>query len=478
LTQAAVAGRNLRRHWVRDCARVTGLVVADVAVFVMARGVVRWVRDAAGLGEAPARVLQWLWPLGTLSGLRFLVALLLSLLVVGAYGSGDRRRDPGRMLAASALAGALVFYPLAWTEHVWTVVLRWATLAGAFATALALSRSVVDWLAGKVAPRLVPIRTVLVTHGSGDWVGVPELVAQSKAGRSRIQPVGTVVAGGGRSDGALPLGELGRLIAERGADTVLVTGPLSDGDFGFVVDVARAHGCQVLAASRTVRVAGVEPRATWVSGRPLVELETATLSPVQQAIKRAMDVAGALLGLLLLAPLMVLIAVAVRLESPGPVFFVSERWGRHGKRIRILKFRTMRVGAEVLLAGDRHMKERFSANIKLKDDPRVTTLGRLLRRMSLDELPQLINVLFGDMSLVGPRPKLIGEEERYGQAFGAVLSVRPGMTGLWQISGRNDTSYEQRITLDISYVRNWSVWLDIRILWRTFGVVLTGRGAY
>ncbi|HZN38538.1 MAG TPA: exopolysaccharide biosynthesis polyprenyl glycosylphosphotransferase [Planctomycetota bacterium] len=197
--------------------------------------------------------------------------------------------------------------------------------------------------------------------------------------------------------------------------------------------------------------------------------------------KRLFDIGCVSLLLLMLAPLFLAVAVAVRLSSKGPVFFGHNRIGRGGRHFRAFKFRTMHVGDQILrdhLAANPAAAAEWAATQKLKDDPRVTRVGAFLRRTSIDELPQLWNVLRGDMSLVGPRPIVDDEAEKYGQVLALYLRVTPGITGLWQISGRNNTSYEQRVWLDAHYVRNWSLTLDLYILARTVGVVVRRDGAY
>ncbi len=201
-------------------------------------------------------------------------------------------------------------------------------------------------------------------------------------------------------------------------------------------------------------------------------------------IKRAGDIFFALIVLLLGFPLFLLIAVMVKVTSRGSVFYSQRRIGRGYKGFGCLKFRTMRKGADQilcqLLERDPLLREEFERDFKLKQDPRITPLGRFLRRTSLDELPQLLNILKGQMSVVGPRPIVWDELERYGRQMDVVLSVRPGLTGLWQVSGRNNLPYETRVRLDLYYVRHRTFWLDLRIILRTIGVVLLpmDRGAY
>jgi exopolysaccharide biosynthesis polyprenyl glycosylphosphotransferase len=196
-------------------------------------------------------------------------------------------------------------------------------------------------------------------------------------------------------------------------------------------------------------------------------------------VKRALDVLGSVAGLAVLSPVLLVLALAVKLTSRGPVLFVHERCGLGGRRFRFYKFRTMVTDAESRKAALEHLNEMTGPVFKIRCDPRVTALGRVLRRLSLDELPQLWNVVRGDMSLVGPRPPIPDEVERYTPRHVQRLSVRPGITGLWQVSGRNDiTDFERWIDLDLQYTRTWSLWLDLRILLKTVVVVVLIRGAH
>ncbi len=194
------------------------------------------------------------------------------------------------------------------------------------------------------------------------------------------------------------------------------------------------------------------------------------------------DIVTALVLLVLAIPIAVATAVAIRVETRGPVLFVHTRIGRHGRRFRLWKFRSMVVDADWTLthylAQHPERRAEWAATHKLKDDPRVTRVGRVLRRSSLDELPQLWNVLRGDMSMIGPRPIVEAETAKYGEALALYLEVLPGLTGLWQVSGRTDTSYQHRIQLDTEYIRNWSLGMDLMVLLQTVRVVLLGHGAY
>lgn len=198
-------------------------------------------------------------------------------------------------------------------------------------------------------------------------------------------------------------------------------------------------------------------------------------------VKRTIDICGALSALAFLWPLFVIIALAIRISDRGPAFFAQTRIGKNGRPFKCFKFRSMVLDADAALkahlARCPHVRREWQENQKLADDPRVTRLGAFLRKTSLDELPQLVNILMGQMSLVGPRPIVPEEIHRYGENFSLCFSVPPGLTGLWQVSGRSDCGYEGRIALDRRYASNWSVWLDAEIIVKTIPAVLLQQGS-
>ena len=204
--------------------------------------------------------------------------------------------------------------------------------------------------------------------------------------------------------------------------------------------------------------------------------------PANRAAKRVFDLVCCALGAPLVVPVCLLIALAIKLDSRGPVLFAHRRIGQHGRRFPCWKFRTMVPNAEEVLrdylAKNPEAQAEWDRDFKLKDDPRVTRVGRFLRKTSLDELPQVWNVVVGEMSLVGPRPIVRAEIPRYGSYFHDFCLVPPGITGMWQVNGRSDTTYDERVAMDSWYVRNWSVWLDVVYLMKTFGAVLQQKGAY
>jgi len=200
------------------------------------------------------------------------------------------------------------------------------------------------------------------------------------------------------------------------------------------------------------------------------------------AIKRFMDLFVVILGGILLLPFFLFVALLIKLNSPGPVLFKQKRLGMNGKYFYTYKFRSMVIDAEQqlqkILDADPAYKKEWTENYKLHNDPRITSIGRILRRTSIDEFPQMINILKGEMSLVGPRPIVDDEVKKYGEDYNRISSIKPGLTGLWQVSGRSDITYQDRVAYDTYYLQSWSVWLDLWIIFKTFGVMIFGKGAY
>ncbi|HXZ98774.1 MAG TPA: sugar transferase [Candidatus Binatia bacterium] len=272
-----------------------------------------------------------------------------------------------------------------------------------------------------------------------------------------------------------------RVARDAGADTVAIAGSaiLSGSELRRLSWDLEGTGIRLLVAPGVTELAGPRLVVHPLGGLPLLVVKEALFNGPTWALKAAVDrVVSALLCVLLL-PLFAAITLAIRLDSPGPILFRQRRVGLHGQEFTVLKFRTMRDGAD----GEREdlaaLNDHDGILFKIFDDPRITRVGRLLRRCSLDELPQLWNVLTGSMSLVGPRPPLRSEVERYpADLRRRRLLVKPGMTGLWQVSGRSDLPWAETVRLDLQYVESWSVLLDVLVLWKTLRVVVTGRGAY
>jgi exopolysaccharide biosynthesis polyprenyl glycosylphosphotransferase len=256
--------------------------------------------------------------------------------------------------------------------------------------------------------------------------------------------------------------------------------------------VSLSLGGGTAAVKRGSATARLQTPSTWAEATPVPpppitrralaevasEIRAQYRAPTSLVLKRSIDVVGSFVGLILLAPLFLLVSLLVKLSSRGPVFFVQARCGLNGRVFKFYKFRTMVEDAERRKADLTHLNEMKGPAFKMRRDPRITKLGAVLRKTSLDELPQLWNVLKGDMSLVGPRPPLPDEVECYDSRQAQRLGVIPGITGLWQVSGRNSLpDFDMWLELDLKYARSWSLWLDLRILVKTVLVVLLAKGA-
>ncbi|WP_448614192.1 sugar transferase [Modestobacter sp. URMC 112] len=266
--------------------------------------------------------------------------------------------------------------------------------------------------------------------------------------------------------------------ARTGADAVAVTSA-SDTASAYLRTLSwqlEGSGLELLVAPGLVEVAGPRLHIRPFDGLPLLSVEQPTFSGWRRVVKNGLDRSVALAGLIALLP--VLVAIALLVRRSGPVFYRQRRVGLGGVEFSMLKFRSMVVGADQQVAGLSDGNDADGLLFKMRADPRVTPVGRWLRRLSLDELPQLVNVVKGEMSLVGPRPPLPAEVARYDSSVSRRLLVKPGLTGLWQISGRSDLPWEEAVRLDLRYVENWSLALDLLILWKTVRAVATASGAY
>ncbi len=305
---------------------------------------------------------------------------------------------------------------------------------------------------------------------------------------SAYRVVGVCIPTGQVAEGETILGvpvlgdlrQAGAITAQVGADTVAVTG--SD---QITADVVRRlgwelepRGVDLMLTAELADVAGPRITVTPAESVSLLHVDAPRFTGPRFAIKTATDWIGALLFIVVLAPVLIGVALAVRFSSNGGVFYRQTRVGRNGETFRLYKFRTMYVGADKDVAQLAALNEGSGPLFKMRDDPRVTRVGKFLRRYSLDELPQLFNVLRGDMSLVGPRPPLPSEVSEYEQKVRRRLLVKPGLTGLWQVEGRSDLSWEESVRLDVYYVENWTVFGDFIILAKTARAVLSGQGAY
>ena len=333
--------------------------------------------------------------------------------------------------------------------------------------------------ARRVAVRRAPTECLLVLGSAAETARIREKLAHASALNAEV--VGRVaIAHEPRAErgedvlGILP--ELDYVLRRHRIDRVVIcpAGEIS-GEMLDTIRLVKELGVKVSVVPRLFEVIGSSVEFDEIGGLTLLGLRRYDLARSTEFLKRAFDVAGATAGLLLLAPALATVALAVKLTSAGPVFFRQRRVGRGGEIFDMLKFRTMHDGADEHKEGLLHRNE-ADGFFKIAEDPRVTPIGRWLRRTSLDELPQLINVLHGEMSLVGPRPLVAEEDARIEGWFKRRLDVTPGMTGAWQVLGSSRIPLRDMVTIDYLYRANWSLWLDLKILLRTAGHMFSGRG--
>ncbi len=348
-------------------------------------------------------------------------------------------------------------------------------------TLLALSRLLIGLGLRVLRDRGHPLSRILLV-GTGEAAGAVALAVRSRLG-SAVEFVGCADDGAASGPQGMPvlggLADVPRLVADHAVDEVILALPSSRyGQAEALAFSLLASPVRVRLVPDFLRLVVVQSSVESLGGMPLIGLREPRISGAQWAIKRLFDLALTGAGLLLAWPLMLLIGVAIRLDSPGPAIFRQLRVGENGRPFWMYKFRTMvsdaeRHEPEVLL--DEHGRPR---DFKHRGDTRITRVGRWLRRASLDELPQLFNVLRGEMSLVGPRPELRLIVERYEAWQRQRLAVQPGITGWWQVNGRSNLPMHLNTQYDLYYIRNYSIWLDIKILWMTLGAVLRGEGAF
>lgn len=469
---------SVRRHTARIATRLGVLLAADIATIAICTVLARAATEGSALGTwVSAEFTKAV--AGSYGGPVFGPLLFLSLVLTGCYSRHRSLNGKVRLLAAAGLACGFVLWKLvgggdligALAVYMLTVTVTWFVLLGVRGTAEKFLSSVWPGTRGAAPALLITDRSEEGLHheravlaAGGDY---------SLAGYISIAP--------GRFDGCLgSIWELADIIDAQNAETVVVCEHLNDQQIRSVREASLAAGCQLLYPARAVKIAGVRPALVWHQDQPFFELGAPVLKASAITIKRIIDLVGASLGLVLLSPVFLLIALAVKLDSPGPVFFTQDRAGLGGRRFRMLKFRTMRVGADAEKHTLSHLNHTGDSRLfKIPHDPRVTRLGSLLRRWSLDELPQCWNVLWGDMSLVGPRPFFEADFARYQDHHFRRLDAKPGITGLWQVSGRSSVvDFEDVVYLDRQYIEQWSFWLDVSIMARTLPAVVRRTGAY
>jgi exopolysaccharide biosynthesis polyprenyl glycosylphosphotransferase len=466
----------LRLETLRRVARVVSLLVLDFIGVVGALFTALMLKLAVN-GQADAGV-AW-------SDARHSIPfayLLTVLLFARADLYADRNRRPGMTRIATALFQATVIalvFALADGHHFSSYFIFYGSLI--FGTLyIAALREIHLRLTGKVLEQAGYRRRALLV-GSGKHI---EEVARALADRARapVEIAGYISlsprpANGLRSLGALS--DMPAVLERESLQEVIIADPDFPQDKAVeLVDLCHRRGVTVQVAPSTMEI--LIDRAEFVGGHtvPLFTLRPPVFEGIDYALKRGFDLVMSILGLILLSPVLLAIAIAIKLSSRGPAIYRSIRPGIAGKPFFCFKFRTMREHADQIQNELESLNEQSGALFKIRDDPRMTKVGRVLRRYSLDELPQLVNVVRGEMSLVGPRPLPMRDFDRLEEWHKKRYLVLPGITGLWQVSGRSDLDFDDLVRLDFLYLERWSIMLDLSILLKTIPAVLSGRGAF
>jgi exopolysaccharide biosynthesis polyprenyl glycosylphosphotransferase len=462
----------VRRGWVeigRRAARVCVLLAADVASVLAAFVVLEWwlVRWQPALA-AETRAFRAV----------AVVVLPLALKALGAYDTGHRRSRLRTALAAGVLASGVT-----WALRRPDIPLHLhATVHVAYALAAAssfwLTRLLLNAAVDRAYVRGVGQRRVIVVGSEAEMRRAEQIAGMGA--RSHVRVVGRLSLDRWGSTGEAGWRELELLLRARRATGVLLAAELPFEMLETVVHRCFELGASVALVPQLLHKLNTRVELRDSGGGALLQLHSRGLGVPQLAVKRILDLVFCSIGLVLVSPLLLLIAAAIKLDSRGPVLFRQLRAGVGGRPFPMFKFRTMVENADQMKGDLQHLNESGDPRLfKIKGDPRVTRVGRLLRRTSLDELPQLLNVIRGDMSLVGPRPFFPGDLDGYEEHHFERLLVLPGITGLWQVSGRSDVvDFEEVVRLDAQYIREWSVKLDLHILVRTIPAAFGRGGAY
>ncbi len=466
---------------------VAALVVGDVCLLTLALFLAHWVRF---YGDAPF----FQENAGPQPGLYLQLGLLLVPIWIAlfwAYRLYDYRRLLGGTQEYSALfqasgTGVIVVVILQFFARDFVIARGWVALVWVLAFALLDVGRFMMRRVGYMARRkglLVSPALILGANEEGRLLG-QQMLTWPTSGMTVLGFLDDTLAVGTRVCGNLyvlgPLGSLEDKRQQYGVDEVIMAASALSRET--ILDLFRHYGTgagvNLRLSSGLFELLTTPLDVQDLAYVPLIGVSKVRLTGLEMLLKTALDYTATTIGLLLLSPVFLALALIVRLDSPGPILYRRRVMGLNGRQFDALKFRTMRVDGDAVLAANPALQARLAREQKLKDDPRITRIGHVLRKFSLDELPQLLNVMKGDMSLVGPRMISPPELVQYGQWGMNLLTVRPGLTGLWQVSGRSDITYADRVRLDMHYIRNYSIWLDLQLIWQTIPVVLGGRGAY
>jgi exopolysaccharide biosynthesis polyprenyl glycosylphosphotransferase len=469
--------RGWRRAVTRRAASIAALVALDVGGLALGIYLALAARELVYNGPDILWALIWEGPKEWLPFVAPVTVLVFW--QAGLYAPRERRAGPGGVVNSLALVALIVLAFGLGTDYEFTTYGIIPTAAITCALTIGLLRAAYESLAAELM-RVAGVRRRAVLVGEGE--GLARLHRTLGASRAGIGYAFVGAVSRGWTPGLEPLGapeDLAEVLRrEQPDELVIAEAELDERTMLDLVETAHRFGVRVRIAPTTTEL--LVQRGDYVPGQgaPLFELRPPVLTGADWAIKRAFDVAVSVLVALVGLPLWLLVALAIKLDSNGPVFYVDRRMGVGEREFEMLKFRTMVAGADRLQSSLEEQNEAEGALFKIRDDPRVTRVGAVLRRLSLDELPQVINVLRGEMSLVGPRPLPLRDYRRLADWHRQRYNVLPGITGLWQISGRSNLSFDDLVRLDFYYLENWSIWLDVAILAKTFPAVLGRRGAY
>jgi len=466
----------VRRHTGRVATRFVVLVTGDIVAILIARAIALWLA-----AETVDGTLAYSGSPLVSGGTRFVFVGLLILVAIFATGGHSRHRALNLPIRLFVAVGGAVL--ITWAGGIARgflpdLILPMVATAGTVWLSLFLVRQFSEWILRDVWPGQRGAGVAILV-GVPKQAGRYEHAVGAPGGDYRVAGyVATHAEGDGEFLGTID--SLPAVIDAHDAEAVVVCADLPASRINDLIEQCLLSGCQVLFPARAVRVYGLRPTLVWHHDQPFFELGSPVLKARALISKRIVDVVVSGILLLLLSPLLLAIAIAIRLDSPGSPFFFQERAGLGGRRFRMFKFRTMREGADAEKSDMAHLNQTGDTRLfKIRDDPRTTRLGRTLRRLSLDELPQLANVLTGEMSLIGPRPFFESDFQEYEDHHFRRLDAKPGITGLWQVSGRSEVvDFEDVIFLDRQYIEQWSFWLDVSILFRTIPAVLRRTGAF
>ena len=466
--------RTKRRHFSRAVGRVTSLLALDLVVLLAARESLHLLREF----EWSAGTVATLFPPGFMGGWGSVGAVVAGLIFAGAYASEEAWASPPTVLRGIAIGTALgMWQSIDTMGALWTGA-RWLTVVAVVGSLVVIARYVL-WRS------VIRYRLIAQPNDRAILVGDPRSVAGRQAAeviarRPGMHSIGWLAERGDIADYLGHPSAVWEILSEAGTDTVVLCGDLKPEMFETVVEAAAVAGCRVISIRPRKTMMASQPRALEASGLRFFELTFPAGRAGQDVIKRAFDIVVSLSLLILLSPVLALVSLWIKIDSKGPIMFLQDRVGRAGKNFRMWKFRSMSQGADAEKEKLAHLNTSGDPRLfKIPDDPRITRAGRVLRRWSLDEIPQLWNVLCGQMSLVGPRPFFEGDLAAYDDHHFIRLAVKPGVTGLWQVKGRSSiVDFEAVVRLDREYVEAWSLMLDMKILLSTLPAVMRRSGAY